>query len=80
MTHCYADSTFNDSWGAKGEQGWAMHGVVLESNIVKGWWCVCVNGKVRAVFPHMADAQIYLVCLFDKHMIDSATLASGMRL
>ena len=57
-----------------------MHGVVAESHIVKGWWCVNVNGKVRAVFPHVADAQIYLVCLFDKNMIDSATLASGMTL
>jgi hypothetical protein len=57
-----------------------MHGTVAESDIVKGWWCVCVNGKVRAVFPHMADAQIYLVCLYDKNMIDSATLVSGLRL
>ena len=57
-----------------------MHGSVVESRIVKGWWCVLVNGRVRAEFPHMADAQIYLVCLFDKNMIDSATLVSGLRL
>ena len=57
-----------------------MHGVVVESDIVMGWWSVNVNGRVRAVFPRMADAQIYLVCLFDKNMIDSATLASGLRL
>lgn len=57
-----------------------MHGTVVESHIVKGWWSVNVNGKVRAVFPLMADAQIYLVCLFDKNMVDSATLVSGLRL
>jgi hypothetical protein len=57
-----------------------MHGSVVESHIVKGWWCVNVNGKVRAVFPHMADAQMYLVCLFDKDMVDSVTLVSGLRL
>jgi len=57
-----------------------MHGSVVESHIVKGWWCVNVNGKVRAVFPHMADAQMYLVCLFDKDLIDSATFVSGLRL
>ena len=57
-----------------------MHGTVAESHDVKGWWAVSVNGRVRAVFPHMADAQIYLVCLFDKSMVDSATLASGLRL
>lgn len=57
-----------------------MHGTVVESLIVKGWWAVSVNGRVRAVFPLMADAQIYLVCLFDKNMVDSATLVSGLRL
>ena len=55
-----------------------MHGNVAESHDVKGWWAVLVNGRVRAVFPNMADAQIYLVCLFDKNMVDSATLASGL--
>jgi len=55
-----------------------MHGTVVESQSVKGWWAVLVNGRVRAVFPNMADAQIYLVCLFDKNMVDSATLASGL--
>ena len=55
-----------------------MHGTVAESHDVKGWWAVLVNGRVRAVFPNMADAQIYLVCLFDKNMVDSATLASGL--
>jgi hypothetical protein len=80
MTYFHADSTFNESGSTNGEQGQTMHGVVVESHIVKGWWCVCVNGKVRAVFPHMADAQIYLVCLFDKNMVDSATLVSGLRL
>ena len=57
-----------------------MHGTVAESQGVKGWWAVSVNGRVRAVFPLMADAQIYLVCLFDKNMVDSATLVSGLRL
>lgn len=57
-----------------------MHGAVVESHIVIGWWSVTVNGRVRAEFPRMADAQIYLVCLFDKNMIDSATLVSGLRL
>ena len=57
-----------------------MHGTVAESQNVKGWWAVLVNGVVRAVFPLIADAQIYLVCLFDKNMVDSATLVSGMRI
>ena len=57
-----------------------MHGTVVESKKVSGWWAVVVNGSVRAVFPRMADAQIYLVCLFDKNMVDSATLVSGLRL
>lgn len=57
-----------------------MHGTVAESHDVKGWWAVLVNGRVRAVFPNMADAQICLVCLFDKGMVDSATLASGLML
>jgi len=57
-----------------------MHGTVAESNDVRGWWAVLVNGRVRAVFPLMGDAQIYLVCLFDENMLDSATLVSGLRL
>ena len=72
--------TFDDSGYGDSDQGSDMHGTVAESNDVRGWWAVLVNGRVRAVFPLMADAQIYLVCLFDKDMVDSATLVSGLRL